>query len=101
MPVIAAVIGYGTKLVAVEMMFKPVDFVGRPPLLGWQGIIPRNAGRMASVAMDLLLGRLIDPKEVLGRLDPERLVAEIEQPLEKAIGEIGSDILAKYQPALW
>ena len=101
MPVIAAVIGYGTKLVAVEMMFRPVDFVGRAPFLGWQGVIPRNAGRMASIAMDLLLDRLIDPKEILGRLDPQRLVAEIEEPLEKAIADIGSDILAKYQPALW
>ncbi|MFC4942501.1 DUF445 domain-containing protein [Pseudonocardia sp. GCM10023141] len=101
MPLIAAAIGYVTKLVAVEMMFKPVDFVGRPPLLGWQGVIPRNAGRMASVAMDLLLDRLIDPKEILGRLDPVRLVAEIEEPLGRVVTEIGNDILSTYQPALW
>jgi hypothetical protein len=31
MPVIAAVIGYLTKRVAVEMMFGPVEFRGIPP----------------------------------------------------------------------
>lgn len=101
MPVIAAVIGYVTKLVAVEMMFRPVDFVGTPPLLGWQGVIPRNAGRMAAVAMDLLLDRLIDPKEILGRLDPERLVGEIQEPLNRVVAEIGNDILSTYQPSFW
>jgi uncharacterized membrane protein YheB (UPF0754 family) len=101
MPLIAALIGYVTKIVAVEMMFKPIDFVGRPPFLGWQGIIPRNAGRMATVAMDLLLNRLIDPKAILARIDAEQLVKEIEEPLNKAVVEIGTDILSKYQPALW
>jgi uncharacterized membrane protein YheB (UPF0754 family) len=101
MPVLASVIGYGTKLVAIEMMFKPVDFRGKPPLLGWQGIIPRNAGRMATIAMDLLLGRLIDPHEILKRLDSERLVEELREPLNEAINEIGSDLMTKYQPQVW
>ena len=101
MPVIAALIGYVTKIVAVEMMFKPVDFVGKPPFLGWQGIIPRNAGRMATVAMDLLLNRLIDPQAILARIDADRLIKEMEAPLNKAVVEIGTDILSKYQPALW
>lgn len=101
MPLMAAIIGYVTKLVAIQMLFKPVEFVGKPPLLGWQGVIPRNAGRMASIAMDLLLGRLIDPKELLGRLDAQRIFKEIEQPLSDVITEVGSDLMVKYQPDLW
>ncbi|MGI5130690.1 DUF445 domain-containing protein [Pseudonocardia sp. CA-107938] len=101
MPVIAALIGYGTKIVAVEMMFEPVDFVGVRPVFGWQGIIPRNAGRMATIAMDLLLNRLIDPRAILARIDVDRLLEEIEAPLNKAVVEIGTDVLAKYQPAVW
>ena len=38
MPVLAAVIGYVTKILAIEMMFKPVEFVGKPPVFGWQGM---------------------------------------------------------------
>jgi len=101
MPILASLIGYVTKLVAIEMMFKPVEFKGKPPLLGWQGIIPRNAGRMASIAMDLLLGRLIDPHEILKRLDRERLLAELREPLNRAVSEVGADLMTKYQPQVW
>jgi uncharacterized membrane protein YheB (UPF0754 family) len=101
MPILASVIGYVTKLVAIEMMFKPVEFKGKPPLLGWQGIIPRNAGRMASIAMDLLLGRLIDPHQILARLDSERLATELREPLNRAVSEIGADLMTKYQPQIW
>lgn len=35
-PFIAAVIGYVTKRVAIEMMFRPLDFVGiNGTFLGW------------------------------------------------------------------
>ena len=50
MPLLGALIGYGTKIVAIEMMFRPIEFVGKPPLLGWQGVVPRRAARMASIA---------------------------------------------------
>ena len=38
MPFIAALIGYVTKRIAIEMMFRPLDFVGIKPVFGW---IPR------------------------------------------------------------
>ena len=51
MPLVAAAIGYGTKIAAIYMMFRPLKFIGlKPPYLGWQGIVPRNAERMASIA---------------------------------------------------
>jgi len=34
-PVVAALIGYGTKLVAIRMMFQPVEFLGIKPFFGW------------------------------------------------------------------
>lgn len=101
MPFVAAFVGYVTKLLAIEMMFRPVDFKGIKPVLGWQGIVPRNAGRMASIAMDLLLGRLIDPKTVLRNLDPDQLVAALGEPLEQAISEVAREVLRKHQPTVW
>ncbi len=35
MPFVAAAIGYGTKVVAIKMMFKPLTFVGWRPF--WDG----------------------------------------------------------------
>ncbi|MGH3630834.1 MAG: DUF445 domain-containing protein [Sciscionella sp.] len=102
MPVIAAVIGYITKRVAIEMMYEPLEFVGvKGTLIGWQGILPRNARRMATIAMDLLMNNLIHPKEIFARLDPNRIVEELEGPLLIAVDDITRDILEQYQPALW
>ncbi|MCC2659097.1 MAG: hypothetical protein K0Q76_4205, partial [Panacagrimonas sp.] len=42
MPLIAGFVGYVTKMAALEMMFRPLEFVGiKPPYLGWQGVVPR------------------------------------------------------------
>jgi uncharacterized membrane protein YheB (UPF0754 family) len=101
MPLIAAAIGYVTKLVAIRMMFEPLEFRGRPPWLGWQGVVPANAARMAGIACDLMTGRLIDPQEIFRRLDPRRVAREIEKPLLEAVDDITREVAAQFQPGLW
>lgn len=100
-PIAAAVIGYVTKLVAIRMMFAPLEFVGIPPALGWQGVVPKRAARMASIACDTMTRQLIHPRDVVDRLDPARIAKEIEKPLLAAADEIVRDIAAQYQPGLW
>lgn len=95
MPVVAAIIGYLTKRAAIEMMFRPVEFVGIPPLLGWQGVVPRNSERMIVVAADLLTAKLVDPREIFERLDPLRLAKELELPLLLAADELTRDVLSR------
>ncbi|MGH3519168.1 MAG: DUF445 domain-containing protein [Haloechinothrix sp.] len=100
-PIIAALIGYVTKLVAIRMMFEPLEFVGIKPVFGWQGIVPRRAARMAGIACDLMTQQLITPAEVLDRIDPARIAKEIEAPLRVAVEDIVRDVAATYQPDLW
>jgi uncharacterized membrane protein YheB (UPF0754 family) len=100
-PVVAALIGYLTKLVAIRMMFRPLEFVGIKPFLGWQGIVPKRAARMASIACDTMTQQLIRPAEVVDRLDAERIAKEIEKPLLAAVDEIVREVAAEYQPGLW
>lgn len=99
MPVVAAVIGYLTKRAAIEMMFRPVDFVGVPPLLGWQGVVPRNSERMIAVAADLLTAKLVDPREIFARLNPDRLAKELELPLLLAADELTREVMSRH--GLW
>lgn len=101
MPVFAAVIGYITKLAAVEMLFRPIEFRGIKPFLGWQGIIPRFAPRMAATAMDLMLARLISPQEILDKIDPDEFIEHVQQPLTDAVDELTSELMLRYQPTLW
>ncbi|MER6992157.1 DUF445 domain-containing protein [Saccharopolyspora hirsuta] len=100
-PLVAALIGYVTKVIAIRMMFAPVEFRGIKPFLGWQGIVPKHAAKMAGVACDTLTQQLIKPQEVLDRLDPERIVAEVEEPLRQTIEEIVREVASAYQPGLW
>jgi uncharacterized membrane protein YheB (UPF0754 family) len=102
MPLVAALIGYVTKLIAIRMMFEPIEFVGlKPPYLGWQGIVPRRAAKMAAIACDTMTQRLISPTEILGRLDPERVAKEIERPLLDDTESITYEVMNQYQPKLW
>ena len=44
-PIAAALVGWFTKIVAIEMMFRPIEFKGIRPFLGWQGQIPNGPRR--------------------------------------------------------
>ncbi len=101
MPVVAAIIGFVTKIVAIRMMFEPIEFLGIKPYLGWQGIVPRKAATMAGIAVDTMTSRLISPREIFMKLDPKRVAAEIEKPLLDAVEEITASVAAQYQPGLW
>ncbi|MCG3750136.1 MULTISPECIES: DUF445 domain-containing protein [Amycolatopsis] len=101
MPFIAALIGYVTKRVAIEMMFRPLEFVGLRPFLGWQGVLPANAERMATTATEMLTTNLVDPKEIFARLDPEQVAKEIEQPLLRVVEDVTREVMETYQPRLW
>lgn len=100
MPIIAALIGWGTKLVAIRMMFRPQKFTGFGRI-GWQGIIPRRSAQMVEVLCETLTGRLISAREIAEKIDGAEVAALIERPLRAEIGRIARDILPEYQPTLW
>jgi len=101
MPFVAAAIGYVTKIVAIKMMFEPIEFVGIKPFLGWQGIVPRKAATMASIACDTMTSRLIKPEDIFNKLDPDRIAREIEKPLLAAVEDITREVASVYSPGLW
>jgi uncharacterized membrane protein YheB (UPF0754 family) len=100
MPVFMALIGYVTKVLAIRMMFAPIERRGWGPF-SWQGVVPRHSARMASIATDLITTRLVSPAEIIARLSPERLAEELQQPLQATVGEITSEVMADFQPGLW
>ncbi|MBX6419524.1 MAG: DUF445 family protein [Nevskia sp.] len=101
MPFIAAAIGYLTKIVAIRMMFEPLEFVGVKPWFGWQGIVPRKAATMATISCQLLTRRLLSPADVFARLDPQRIAVELERPLLETVDAITRAVAAEYSPGLW
>src|SRR3979411_53835 len=101
MPFPPALIGHAPKRVAIEMMFRPLEFVGVKPFLGWQGVLPANAGRMATTATAMLPHNLVDPQAKFARPDPEQVAKEIEQPLLRIVEDVTREVMEQYQPRLW
>ena len=100
-PLGAALVGWATKILALKMMFHPVEFRGIPPYLGWQGQIPKRAPKMAAVAVDSLTSGIIDPKEMFDKIDPDELAAELGAPLHDAAEELVDTMMSSFQPQVW
>lgn len=100
-PLVAAFVGYVTKTLAVEMIFRPIEFVGIRPWLGWQGILPRKAEKIAAHSADLMVKQILSGDELFRRLDPERLIRELEPPIRDAAESLVREIGETYLPGFW
>lgn len=100
-PVISGIVGWGTNALAIKMMFHPLEFVGIKPIFGWQGIVPASAPRMADIAVDLVLGKLITMEELFGRLDPDKIAEQLREPLLDMTDELVEDVMSEHQADLW
>ena len=90
-PVIGAVIGYFTNLIAVKMLFyprKPVYIFGHQlPLT--PGAIPKGKARLAKSAGKIVQNELFTREDISGRL----LTEEVEKPLiDKVMSILDADI---------
>lgn len=100
MPLVAAFVGYATKLLALQMLYRPLEFRGIGPI-GWQGIIPRRAGKMASITIQMLMEKLLRPAELLDKIDADRIVYVLREPLTTAVDDISREIIDTVRPGLW
>jgi uncharacterized membrane protein YheB (UPF0754 family) len=100
MPFVAAFIGWSTKIVALEMLYRPLEFKGIGPF-GWQGIVPRRAGKVASKTIELLTTNLLKPEELLEKFDTKDALEQLREPLVRAVDEISRDLAEHVRPGLW
>ena len=100
MPFVAAFVGWSTKIVALEMLYRPLEFKGVGPF-GWQGIVPRRAGKVGSKTIELLTQKLLKPEELLANVDPREAVEALRDPLTKAVDDISRDLAEQIRPGLW
>jgi len=98
MPLISALIGYITNVVAIKMTFYPLEYKGIRPFWGWQGIIPAKAGRMAEIATDLLTRSLFRPREVFARLDIAEVLSLVKTDFCAMARQIVSQVLDSRVP---
>jgi len=93
-PICAAIIGYITNWVGVNMLFYPSKWWGIPiykiegqPLgfFGWQGIVPAKRVAMATRIVEITISNLISIPEVFNRLKPYELAKLLSPTIKESI----------------
>lgn len=101
MPFICAAVGWSTNVLALKMTFYPLEFIGIKPFLGWQGIIPSKARKMANLTVDMITTKLVGVEEVIGRLEEERIVEELQNGVSIMLRDIIERVVTKRRPDVW
>lgn len=96
----AAVVGWFTNWLAIQMSFYPVQFMG-VGVIGWQGVIPRKAEKMAHICIDRTLQQFGDLNSVYRKLEPQRIVEQIISQVTPRLDEYIDEVMYEIQPVLW
>jgi uncharacterized membrane protein YheB (UPF0754 family) len=124
-PLFTGIIGYITNWTGVLMLFRPMRFHGiKVPLLrvafpilprrvqvlplirydgylGWQGIVPSRADKMASIAVDKGLAKLGSISDFYRELEPDRIAEHLGNVAVDEIREVVDQILQREYGNLW
>lgn len=101
-PCIAAVVGWFTNWLAVQMIFYPIQFRGLPirrwpevplGLIGWQGIVPCKTRTMSIAMVDMVTSQLLSIQQVFGRLNPNTIATLLAPKVPTIAEEIVRDVL--------
>lgn len=124
-PLFTGVIGYITNWTGVLMLFYPIKFHGvRVPglrilfpllprkvqvlplirydgRLGWQGIVPSRADKMASIAVDKGLAKLGGIGDFYRELEPDKIAEHLASVAKGEIRDVVDQIMKREDPQLW
>jgi uncharacterized membrane protein YheB (UPF0754 family) len=124
-PLFTGIIGYITNWTGVLMLFRPLAFRGVRvpglrvvfpllprrvqvlPLLrytgeiGWQGIVPSRAAKMASLAVDKGLAKLGSVGDFYRELEPERIAEHLTATVDGQLAGMVDSIMRAEDPQLW
>jgi uncharacterized membrane protein YheB (UPF0754 family) len=101
-PLVAAFVGWSTNWVAIRLTFLPLEFRGiLKPYLGWQGIIPSKARKMAAVAVEATLSKLGSLRDVFDQLEPEKLARQIVHFVEPHLERMTDEVVSQHHASVW
>jgi uncharacterized membrane protein YheB (UPF0754 family) len=123
-PIFSGVIGYVTNWSGVIMLFYPIRFrgiriPGLAPLvqlmprkiqqipgfmvggMGWQGIIPSRAAKMASISVDKGIAKLGNASDFYAQLDPEKMADHVLESARRDMRDVVERIIQRENPDLW
>ena len=72
-----------------------------PPSLGWQGIIPSKAEKMARKACLMITTKLMNLHDVFEKVEPEEIVKELEPVLHRSMEHVLTEVALTHAPSVW
>ncbi len=124
-PIFSAIAGVLTNWTGVLMLFAPVQFHGfyvpglktlfpffHPKVkvlpcwapngvIGFQGIIPSRAEKMASIVVDKSISRIGNMKDFFMELDPEGVADHISIAAQRELRPMVATVMEREHPQLW
>jgi uncharacterized membrane protein YheB (UPF0754 family) len=99
-PVVSALVGWITNVIALKMTFYPIKYFGIRPF-GWQGIIPSKARKMAETAVELWTTKLLDIGVQFSKIKAEKVAEEMGPSIDNLSRQIIDEVMEAKLPKIW
>ncbi len=101
---VTAFVTWAHVWMALKMVFFPIHFwgfhIGSIPV-GWQGIVPRKAGRISGIITDNTLSKLGSLQEFLDAMDPKYMAHIIGQQVGHELEYLIDEVMMERNAILW
>lgn len=101
---VTAFVTWAHVWMALKMVFFPIHFwgihIGSIPV-GWQGIVPRKAGRISGIITDNTLSKLGSIREFLEAMDPEDMANIIGAQVTSELNALIDEVMHERNAVLW
>ncbi|MCJ8162106.1 hypothetical protein [Acinetobacter zhairhuonensis] len=101
---VTAFVTWAHVWMALKMVFYPINFWGfhlGPLPVGWQGIVPRKAGRISGIITDNTLSKLGSLQEFLNAMDPEDMARIIGEQVGFELEHLIDEVMVDRNAVLW
>lgn len=101
---VTAFVTWAHVWMALKMVFYPINFWGfhiGPLPVGWQGIVPRKAGRISGIITDNTLSKLGSLREFLEAMDPEDMARTIGEQVGFELEHLIDEVMLERRAVLW
>lgn len=89
---------------ALKMVFYPISFWGvriGPLPMGWQGIVPRKAGKISGILVDQSLSKIGSLDEFFREMKPDEMAEFISETLMENVEEFIDEVMSERNSTLW
>ncbi|OTG98165.1 hypothetical protein B9T24_02050 [Acinetobacter sp. ANC 4654] len=101
---VTAFVTWAHVWMALKMVFYPLTFWGfhlGPVPVGWQGIVPRKAGRISGIITDNTLSKLGSLREFLDAMDPVDMARIIGEQVGLELEHLIDEMMLERNAVLW